>query len=192
MVLIIDNYDSFTFNLARYFEELGQAVTVVKNDAATIDELHHLEFEHLVISPGPCTPLESGISLAAIAAFKGKRPMLGVCLGHQAIAHAMGANVTRARHIRHGKTSNIQCDPQSRLFVDCKPSFLATRYHSLIVEKSSLPSQFHVSAWCDDFDITEIMAIEDPELRLYGVQFHPESLLTDCGHQILHNFLTLG
>ncbi|WP_371193586.1 aminodeoxychorismate/anthranilate synthase component II [Glaciecola sp. SC05] len=192
MVLIIDNYDSFTFNLARYFEELQHSVTVVKNDATTIDELRHLNFDHLVISPGPCTPNESGISLAAISAFKGKCPILGVCLGHQAIAQHMGAKVTQAKHIRHGKTSNIQCDNQSILFADCKPRFIATRYHSLIVEKSSLPTQFHVSAWCDDCNMTEVMAIEDRKLRLYGVQFHPESLLTDCGHQILQNFLTLG
>lgn len=192
MVLIIDNYDSFTFNLARYFEELGHTVTVIKNDAVTVEQLHHMAFDHLVISPGPCTPNESGISLAAIAAFTGKCPILGVCLGHQAIAQLMGAKVVRAKHIRHGKTSNIECDIESVLFVDCKARFVATRYHSLIVEASSLPNQFHVSAWCNDFDMLEIMAIEDRKLRLYGVQFHPESLLTDCGHQILQNFLTLG
>jgi anthranilate synthase/aminodeoxychorismate synthase-like glutamine amidotransferase len=191
-VLIIDNYDSFTFNLARYFEELDQSVTVIKNDAMTLSELQHIEFDQLVISPGPCTPNESGISLSAIKAFTGKVPILGVCLGHQAIAQAMGAKVVRAAHIRHGKTSTIQCDPQSLLFCKCKPRFLATRYHSLIVDESSLPVQFNVSAWCSDFGSTEIMAIEDSKQRLYGVQFHPESLLTEYGHQVLQNFLTLG
>jgi anthranilate synthase/aminodeoxychorismate synthase-like glutamine amidotransferase len=192
VLLIIDNYDSFTYNLARYFEELGQKVTVVKNDAISIAELHKQTFDYLVISPGPCTPNEAGISLEAINAFTGHIPILGVCLGHQAIAQAAGANVTRAKHIRHGKTSNVDCDKQSRLFRNCKPSFLATRYHSLIVENGSLPKQFYVSAWCNDFVDSEIMAIENPEQRLYGVQFHPESLLTECGHQILQNFLTLG
>jgi len=191
-VLIIDNYDSFTYNLARYFEELEQSVTVIKNDAYSIDDLHHMDFGHLVISPGPCTPNEAGISLAAIDAFKGKMPILGVCLGHQAIAQSLGAKVSRAQHIRHGKTSNIQCDSNSILFKQCNSPFQATRYHSLIVEESSLPSQFRVSAWCDDFNTREIMAIEDTKLRLYGVQFHPESLLTENGHQILQNFLTLG
>ncbi len=192
MLLIIDNYDSFTYNLARYFEELGQSVTVVKNDAITITELQQRVFDYLVISPGPCTPNEAGVSLAAIHAFKRKLPILGVCLGHQAIAQDAGANVVRAKHIRHGKTSNVQSDPQSVLFRNCKPSFLATRYHSLIVDNESLAEQFHVSAWCNDFEDTEIMAIEDAKQRLYGVQFHPESLLTECGHQILQNFLTLG
>lgn len=191
-MLIIDNYDSFTFNLARYFEELSQSVTVVKNDAINIEQLRQLEFDHLVLSPGPCTPNESGICLSAIGAFVGKTPILGVCLGHQVIAQQFGAQVVQATHIRHGKTSNIQCDSGSVLFANCKSQFLATRYHSLIVQESSLPSQFHVSAWCDDFGIKEVMAIEDPKLRIYGVQFHPESLLTDGGHQILQNFLTLG
>ncbi|MFC4700957.1 anthranilate synthase component II [Glaciecola siphonariae] len=192
MVLIIDNYDSFTFNLARYFEELEQTVTVIKNDAKTLPELQHIEFEHLVVSPGPCTPNESGVSLAAIKAFSGNKPILGVCLGHQAIAQCAGANVVRAKHIRHGKTSNIQCDSASVLFRNCKPEFKATRYHSLLVERATLPKQFTVSAWCHDFSESEIMAIEDKQQRLYGVQFHPESLLTECGHQVLQNFLTLG
>ncbi|WP_395340072.1 anthranilate synthase component II [Ningiella sp. W23] len=192
MVLIVDNYDSFTFNLARYFEELEQSVTVVKNDALTINQMKGIEFSHLVISPGPCSPNESGISMEAIHAFTGKRPILGVCLGHQAIAAVNGANVVQARHIRHGKTSTIKCNTGARLFSHCSETFIATRYHSLIVEEASLPTQFSVSAWCEDFALKEVMAIENDAQGLYGVQFHPESLLTEYGHQILENFLTLG
>nr|WP_136251415.1 aminodeoxychorismate/anthranilate synthase component II [Ningiella ruwaisensis] len=192
MVVIIDNYDSFTYNLARYFEELEHQVTVVKNDAITIEQLQRIEFDHLVISPGPCTPDESGISMPAIKAFTKHLPILGVCLGHQAIAQCAGANIVRAEFIRHGKTSTIQCNSHSRLFSHCPERFEATRYHSLIIDEQSLPEQFSISAWCHDFGKAEIMAIENANDRLYGVQFHPESLLTEHGHQILRNFLTLG
>lgn len=192
MLVLIDNYDSFTFNLVRYFEELEQSVTVLKNDAVNVTQLLAMNFDQLVISPGPCTPNESGVSLAAIEALIGKVPILGVCLGHQAIAQVMGATVRQAKHIRHGKTSNIECETNSRLFAQCQKQFIATRYHSLIVAPETLPSTFKVSAWCHDFDEPEIMAIEDADNRLYGVQFHPESLLTEHGHQVLQNFLTLG
>jgi anthranilate synthase/aminodeoxychorismate synthase-like glutamine amidotransferase len=176
----------------RYFEELNQSVTLFKNDDIATEDLLNMDFQHLVISPGPCSPDESGISLAAIDALKGKVPILGVCLGHQAIAQVMGGTVERAKHIRHGKTSNIVCDPSSRLFANVSERFVATRYHSLIVAPTTLPASFRVSAWCQDFDEAEVMAIEDHHLRLYGVQFHPESLLTEFGHKVLQNFLTLG
>jgi anthranilate synthase/aminodeoxychorismate synthase-like glutamine amidotransferase len=192
VLVLIDNYDSFTFNLVRYFEELNQSVSLFKNDAITAEQLVEMDFDHLVISPGPCSPNESGVTLTAIEALRGKVPILGVCLGHQAIAQVMGAKVQQARHIRHGKTSKIQCEVDSRLFAQCQKEFVATRYHSLIVAPESLPASFKVSAWCHDFDEAEIMAIEDTVNRLYGVQFHPESLLTEHGHQVLQNFLTLG
>lgn len=192
MVLIIDNYDSFTYNLVRYFEELAQSVTVITNDNDNMAVLREMQFDHLVISPGPGSPAQSGISIPAIEECKGVKPMLGVCLGHQAIAQSMGAIVKPAKHIRHGKTSTIQCDTQSVLFNECNSRFEATRYHSLIVDNDSLPSGFSMSAWCDDFGDREIMAIENREDRMYGVQFHPESLLSDFGHKILNNFLVHG
>ena len=193
MILVIDNYDSFTYNLVRYFEELGQDVKVVKNDHITLAELHEIDFSHLVLSPGPCTPNESGICLDAIASVAGKKPILGVCLGHQAIAQAFGANVVRAKHIRHGKTSTLQvCAPNSRLFANCSDQFEVTRYHSLLVQESSLPTDFVVSAVTLTEQEREVMAIENIKLRLYGLQFHPESLLTEYGHQVLENFLHEG
>lgn len=192
MVVIIDNYDSFTYNLVRYFEELGQEVLLYKNNQITAQALSEMTFSHLVISPGPCTPNESGISLASIDLLKGKVPILGVCLGHQAIAQVMGGKVARAQNIRHGKTSTIRCVASSILFSECPEAFMATRYHSLIVDAASLPKSFEVTAWCDDFGENEVMAIEDQKNRLYGVQFHPESLLTEHGHRVLQNFLTYG
>ncbi len=193
MILIIDNYDSFTYNLARYFEELGKAVKVVKNDEVSIDQLNALSFTHLVLSPGPCTPNESGICLQAIKQLAGKVPMLGVCLGHQAIAQVFGARIIRAANILHGKTSPLQViDAQSRLFVDCPGQFIVTRYHSLLIDESTLPSGFTISAICETQGAREIMAIEHPQQRLYGVQFHPESLLTEYGHQVLSNFINKG
>lgn len=193
MILIIDNYDSFTYNLARYFEELGQQVEVVMNDEITLEQLHSKAFSHLVISPGPCTPNESGICLQAIAALAGKIPILGVCLGHQAIAQVFGADIIRATHIRHGKTSQVTVAANhTKLFVDCATHFTATRYHSLLVDESTLSDDFFVSAYSETHGVKEIMAIENHSLRLYGLQYHPESLLSEYGHKVLENFITKG
>lgn len=193
MVLIIDNYDSFTYNLARYFEELGQQVKVVKNDQISLHELANGDFTHLVISPGPCTPNEAGISLQAITLLAGKLPILGVCLGHQAIAQAFGAKIEVAKFIKHGKTSLVKVTTEnSILFADCEPEFQATRYHSLLVDSASLPCDFAVSAYSETQSTQEVMAIENHKLRLYGLQYHPESLLTEHGHKVLDNFLTKG
>ena len=193
MILIIDNYDSFTFNLARYFEELDQHVKVIKNDSLDINELASIDFSHLVLSPGPCTPNESGICLQAIERFAGKVPILGVCLGHQAIAQVFGANIKQAQHIRHGKTSMLARESDnSVLFVDCPTSFRVTRYHSLLVDEGTLNEEFIVTAICSTEGTREVMAIENHRLRLYGVQFHPESLLTEYGHVVLSNFINKG
>ncbi len=193
MILIIDNYDSFTYNLARYFEELGESVKVIKNDEIKVDELNSIAFSHLVISPGPCTPTESGICLDAIKIIASKKPIMGVCLGHQAICHVFGAKVQRAKNVLHGKVSELQVtDSNSRLFNGCAKHFNVTRYHSLLVENGTLPVGFNVTAICKTNDTVEIMSVENHELRLYGIQFHPESLLTEFGHKILSNFLSKG
>ncbi|MFT6084958.1 MAG: anthranilate synthase/aminodeoxychorismate synthase-like glutamine amidotransferase [Glaciecola sp.] len=189
MVLIIDNYDSFTFNLARYFEELGAQVKVVKNDALSLLELQELEFTHLVISPGPCSPNEAGICLDAIAEFAGKVPLLGVCLGHQAIGQVFGAKVIRAKNIKHGKTSEIQVKQAHGIFEEVADTFTATRYHSLLLELETLPELLQITAVCTESDDTEIMGIQHKTMPIFGVQFHPESLLTQEGHKILNNFL---
>jgi len=189
MVLIIDNYDSFTFNLARYFEELGAQVKVVKNDELSIIDLHKLEFTHLVISPGPCSPNESGICLDAIAEFAGKVPLLGVCLGHQAIGQVFGAKVVRAKNIKHGKTSEIQVKQAHGIFEGIVHPFIATRYHSLLLELETLPELLQITAVCSESDDIEIMGIQHKTMPIFGVQFHPESLLTQQGHNILNNFL---
>lgn len=190
MLLLIDNYDSFTYNLARYFVELGQEVKVVRNDELTIEGIRSLSPRYLVISPGPCTPSRAGISLAAIEAFAGKLPLLGVCLGHQAIGQVFGGDVVRANNIMHGKTSSVRhCG--SELFKGVSDPFTATRYHSLLLQPDSLPSELRVTAWCEETSEHEVMAIEHTSLPVMGVQFHPESLLTEHGHQILGNFLTL-
>ena len=187
MLLLIDNYDSFTHNLARYFVELGQHVNVVRNDEVNCQDIADLKPDYLVISPGPCTPDQAGISLQAIEQFAGKIPLLGVCLGHQAIGQVFGAKVVRANNIKHGKTSLIK-HLNSPLFENVPSPFVATRYHSLLLEQNSIPAEFVVSAWCEESG-TEVMAIEHTSLALAGVQFHPESLLTEFGQQILANFL---
>ena len=192
MLLLIDNYDSFSHNLARYFVELGQRVEVVRNDQIDCARIALYQAEYLVLSPGPCTPNEAGITLQAIKHFAGKIPILGVCLGHQAIGQAFGARLIQARNIKHGKTSQVHhCS--SKLFHGVEQGFTATRYHSLLLDETSIPNEFIVSAWCQDqgFD-REVMAIEHKYLSIMGVQFHPESLLTTSGQQILDNFLTLG
>lgn len=191
MVLIIDNYDSFTYNLVRYFEELNANVRVVKNDELSLTQMQALCFSHLVISPGPCSPDESGICLAAIAAYAGKVPILGVCLGHQAIGQVFGAKVIRAKNIKHGKTSSIHVKQGRGIFDGVEEIFTATRYHSLLLELESLPKLLEITAVCSESDDIEIMGIQHKTLPIFGVQFHPESLLTQEGHKILNNFLKI-
>lgn len=189
MLLLIDNYDSFTWNLYQYFCELGAQVRVVRNDAMTLEEMTALPLSHLVISPGPCTPDQSGISLEAIRHFAGRLPILGVCLGHQAIAQAYGAQVVRARQVMHGKTSAVQHTGQG-VFRNLNNPLTVTRYHSLIVARDTLPPEFEVTAWSlRDGVADEIMGFRHRTLPLEGVQFHPESILSEQGHQLLANFL---
>lgn len=189
MLLLIDNYDSFTWNLYQYFCELGAQVRVVRNDAMTLEEMTALPLSHLVISPGPCTPDQSGVSLEAIRYFAGRLPILGVCLGHQAIAQAYGAQVVRARQVMHGKTSAVQHTGQG-VFRNLNNPLTVTRYHSLIVARDTLPPEFEVTAWSlRDGVADEIMGFRHRTLPLEGVQFHPESILSEQGHQLLANFL---
>ncbi|OIN12215.1 aminodeoxychorismate/anthranilate synthase component II [Oceanisphaera psychrotolerans] len=192
MLLMIDNYDSFTYNLVQYFGELGQEVVVRRNDDITLDEIDLLQPAGLVISPGPCTPNEAGISLAAINHFAGRLPILGVCLGHQAIAQAFGGQVVRARQVMHGKTSAIRHTGQG-LFTGLPDPLTVTRYHSLVVEAQSLPDCFELTAWTelDNGARDEIMGMCHRTLPLHSVQFHPESILTEGGHRLLQNFLEL-
>ena len=185
MLLLIDNYDSFTWNLYQYFCELGAEVVVKRNDELTLSDISALAPEKLVISPGPCTPTEAGISLAAITHFAGQLPLLGVCLGHQAIAQAFGATIVRAEKVMHGKTSAITHN-NSGVFNDLNNPLTVTRYHSLVIDPATLPDCFDVTAWTDK---QEIMGIRHRELELEGVQFHPESILSEQGHQLLANFL---
>ena len=185
MLLMIDNYDSFTYNLVQYLAEIGQEVKVVRNDKISIEEINKLNPRYIVISPGPCTPNEAGISLELIEAFKGKIPILGVCLGHQSIGQAFGGKIVHAQTIMHGKTSKISHNNKG-VFRGIKNPFIATRYHSLVVEKQTLPNCFDITAWTDD---NEIMGIKHKELAIEGVQFHPESILSEYGHDLLKNFL---
>ncbi|MCX8958887.1 aminodeoxychorismate synthase component II [Erwinia psidii] len=189
MLLLIDNYDSFTWNLYQYFCQSGVEVRVHRNDELTLTQIATLRPEHLVISPGPCTPDDAGISLAAIAEFAGKVPILGVCLGHQAIAQAFGARVVRAREVMHGKTSAIEHN-NGGVFRGLNHPLTVTRYHSLIVEKASFPAEFEITAWTvRDGQPDEIMGFRHRQLPLQGVQFHPESILSEQGHQLLDNFI---
>ncbi|HDY7740546.1 TPA: aminodeoxychorismate/anthranilate synthase component II [Vibrio vulnificus] len=190
MLLIIDNYDSFTYNLYQYFCELGALVQVVRNDEIDLAGIAQLNPTHLVISPGPCTPNEAGISLAAIEHFAGKLPILGVCLGHQAIAQVFGAKVVRARQVMHGKTSPITHNGRS-VFKGLNNPLTVTRYHSLVVENGSLPECFELTAWTTHADgsMDEIMGYQHKTLAIDAVQFHPESIKTEQGHQLLANFL---
>ena len=185
MLLMIDNYDSFTYNLVQYLAEIGQEVEVVRNDKISIEEINKLNPQYIVISPGPCTPNEAGISLELIEAFKGKIPILGVCLGHQSIGQAFGGKIIHAQTIMHGKTSKISHNNKG-VFRGIKNPFIATRYHSLVIDRQSLPNCFDITAWTDD---NEIMGIKHKELAIEGVQFHPESILSEHGHDLLKNFL---
>ncbi|MBT0722169.1 anthranilate synthase component II [Rosenbergiella collisarenosi] len=189
MLLIIDNYDSFTWNLYQYFCQCGVEVRVVRNDAITLSEIEALDPSHLVISPGPCTPNEAGISLNAIDYFAGKLPILGVCLGHQAIAQAFGGKVIRAQHVMHGKTSAIRHNNKG-IFTDLPSPLTVTRYHSLIVEAASLPRELEITAWVDEGDdLPTIMGLRHRHLAIQSVQFHPESILSEQGLNLLNNFV---
>ncbi|OEE45726.1 anthranilate/aminodeoxychorismate synthase component II [Enterovibrio norvegicus] len=190
VLLIIDNYDSFTYNLYQYFCQLGADVVVRRNDTLTLADIEAMSPTHLVISPGPCTPDDAGISLDAIRHFAGKLPILGVCLGHQALAQVFGANVVRARQVMHGKTSPVVHQNQG-VFQGLNNPLTVTRYHSLVVERESLSEAFDITAWTErDGEFDEIMGIRHRELPLEGVQFHPESIMTEQGHQLLANFLS--
>ena len=190
MLLMIDNYDSFTYNIVQYFGELGQDVQVVRNDQITVAEIDALQPDYLVIGPGPCSPNEAGISLAVIQHFSGKIPLLGVCLGHQSIGQAFGGEVIRAKQVMHGRLSDMYHSEGAHMFAGL-PNFRATRYHSLVVAQHNLPDCLEVTAWTQDVDgqLDEIMGLKHKTLAVEGVQFHPESILSEHGHRLLQNFL---
>ncbi len=188
MILMIDNYDSFTYNLVHYLGELGEKVLVFRNDKITIEDVGKLNPDMVVISPGPCTPKEAGISVDLIKEFAGRIPILGVCLGHQSIGYAFGGNIVRAKRLLHGKTSQIYHDGKS-IYEGVPMPFEATRYHSLLVEGSSLPDELEMTAWTDE---DEIMGIRHKEYLIEGVQFHPESILTKHGKDLLRNFVRIA
>jgi len=185
MLLMIDNYDSFTYNLVQYFGELGEEVGVYRNDEITLDEIARLKPARIVVSPGPCTPNEAGVSVPLIRRFAGEIPILGVCLGHQSIGQAFGGKIVHAKQLMHGKTSAIR-HGEAGVFKGLPNPFQATRYHSLVIEKASLPDCLEITAWTDD---GEIMGVRHKTLAVEGVQFHPESILTEHGHKLLQNFL---
>jgi len=190
MLLMIDNYDSFTYNVVQYFGELGADVHVVRNDEIAVDDIAALNPQQIVISPGPCTPNEAGISMAVIEAYAGKLPILGICLGHQSMGQVFGGKIVRARQVMHGKTSPIHHNHQG-VFQGLSEPFEATRYHSLVVEKASLPQCLEITAWTEteSGEQDEIMGLRHRGLDIEGVQFHPESILTAHGHDLLRNFL---
>ena len=189
MILMIDNYDSFTYNIVQYLSELGAQVKVVRNDQISVNDIHELAPAKIVISPGPCTPNEAGISLEVIKTFAGKIPILGICLGHQSIGQAFGGDIIRATQVMHGKTSSIYHDGKG-IFAELPNPFRATRYHSLVVSQTTLPDCLEVTAWTDSDDQDyEIMGLRHKSMDIEGVQFHPESIMTQAGHQLLDNFL---
>jgi len=190
MLLMIDNYDSFTYNLVQYFGELGADIRVFRNDEITLEEIEAMAPEKIVISPGPCTPHEAGISVPAIKHFAGSIPILGVCLGHQSIGEAFGGKIIRAKRVMHGKISAIHHEGKG-VFKDIENPFNATRYHSLVIENESLPDCLELTSWTenDDGSLEEIMGVRHKTLAVEGVQFHPESILSEHGHQMLKNFL---
>jgi anthranilate synthase component 2 len=187
---MIDNYDSFTYNVVQYFAELGADVQVYRNDEITIEQIEALNPDHLVISPGPCTPKEAGISVEAIRHFAGKLPILGICLGHQSIGQVFGGDIVRAGQVMHGKTSPI-VHADSGVFKGLNNPMIATRYHSLVIDKKTLPNCLEITSWTENQDgsMEEIMGVRHKELDIEGVQFHPESILTKQGHELLDNFL---
>jgi len=187
MLLMIDNYDSFTFNLVQYFGELGQQVRVFRNDEITVEGIADLRPERLVLSPGPCTPKEAGVCVPAIQALRGRLPILGVCLGHQSIGAALGGSIVRAKQLMHGKASTISTDERG-LYAGLPREFSVIRYHSLVIERETCPRELEVTATSDD---GEIMGVRHRELALEGVQFHPESILSEHGHAMLRNFLAM-
>ena len=191
VLLMIDNYDSFTYNVVQYLGELGADVQVFRNDAISIAEIESLGPAQIVISPGPCTPSEAGISMEVISHFAGRIPLLGICLGHQSIGQVYGGEIIRAKKVMHGKLSAIHHSGQG-VFTDLTMPFMATRYHSLVVDAKSLPDCLDVTAWTEDEngDIDEIMGVRHKELAVEGVQFHPESILSEHGHALLNNFLS--
>ncbi len=193
MLLMIDNYDSFTYNLVQYFGELGVEVEVHRNDRITVEEIEAKDPEWIVISPGPCTPNEAGVSVDAIRYFAGRKPILGVCLGHQSIGQAFGGEIVHASAIMHGKTSMIHHNDKG-LFRGIANPFEATRYHSLVIDKASLPESLEITAWTEtpDGDLDEIMGVRHRDYPIEGMQFHPESILTEHGHELLRNFLGGG
>lgn len=190
MLLMIDNYDSFTYNLVQYFGELGADVRVYRNDEIDLAFIEELNPDHIVISPGPCTPKQAGISVETIKTFAGRKPILGVCLGHQSIGQAFGGKIVHAREVMHGKTSPIY-HADTGIFSGLNNPYEATRYHSLVIEKESLPECLEITAWTRSGDGTmdEIMGVRHKELDVQGVQYHPESILTEHGHDLLRNFL---
>jgi len=192
MLLMIDNYDSFTYNVVQYLGELGADVKVVRNDEITIEEIEALKPDHLVVSPGPCTPNEAGVSVSAIKHFAGKIPILGICLGHQSIGQAFGGDIIRAGQVMHGKTSEVHHENKG-VFSGLNQPLVATRYHSLVIDKNTLPDCLEVTAWTmnDDGSVEEIMGVQHKTLPIQGVQFHPESILTEQGHDLLNNFLKI-
>jgi anthranilate synthase component 2 len=189
MILMIDNYDSFTYNVVQYCYELGANLKVVRNDKITVEEIEELNPQKIIISPGPATPDEAGISLSLIRYFKNKKPILGICLGHQAIAQAFGGRIVEAKQMKHGKVSPIEIIKNNEIFKDIPAVFNATRYHSLVVEKGSLSPNIEINAYSKDDK--EIMAIKVRDKPIFGVQFHPESIMSEYGHKLLDNFLKL-
>jgi len=189
MVLMIDNYDSFTYNIVQYCKELGADLKVIRNDELNVEEIEALNPEKIIISPGPATPNEAGVSLECVEHFADKTPILGICLGHQTIAQVFGANVVRAKNMMHGKTSTIEQKMETPIFKELPKHFIATRYHSLVVEKENLPQSVIPTAYSADDD--EIMALEIEGKQVYGVQFHPESIMSEYGHEMIDNFLKL-
>ena len=191
MILMIDNYDSFTFNIVQYLGELGADVLVKRNDEISIDEIKKLDPDRIVISPGPCTPNEAGVSIEVVKNFCKHKPILGVCLGHQTIGQAFGGKIVPAKKIMHGKTSKITHDGDY-LFSNIKQNFTATRYHSLVIDPDSFPESLIITARTDDSDKeSEIMGVRHKDYKLFGVQFHPESILTESGHKLLENFINV-
>ncbi len=189
MILMIDNYDSFTYNIVQYCRELGADLKIIRNDEMSVLDIEKLKPEKIIISPGPASPDEAGVTLEVIEYFKDKVPILGICLGHQSIAQVFGADVVRATNMMHGKTSQMKQSEECEIFKDLPKSFRATRYHSLIVDKNTLPSSVKVTAFSEDDN--EIMALRVVNRDIYGVQFHPESIMSEFGHKIIGNFLNL-